>query len=383
MIKIPFNKPARTGNELRYMEDAVARGKISGDGDYTRKCQEFLEKKFKCSKVLLTTSCTSAMEMAAILFDIQPGDEVIMPSYTFVSTANAFLLRGVKPVFVDIRPDTLNIDEGLIDKNITAKTKAVIPVHYAGVSCELDAILDICSKRGIYVLEDAAQGINSLYKNRYLGTVGDLGAFSFHETKNVISGEGGALLVNNERFRERAEIIWEKGTNRKKFFRGEVDKYTWIDIGSSYLMSDLLAAYLFAQLENLDKIQRKRKKIWDLYRQHLAELEEEGKLRLPAVPRNCVPNYHLFYILLPDRRRRDTLLRRLKEAGIHAVFHYVPLHTSPMGLKLGYRPGDLPRTESLSERVIRLPLFFDLSVGEAESIVSAVKREIDTAPSPA
>jgi len=383
MIKIPFNKPARTGNELRYMEDAVARGKISGDGDYTRKCQKFLEKKFKCSKVLLTTSCTSAMEMAAILFDIQPGDEVIMPSYTFVSTANAFLLRGVKPVFVDIRPDTLNIDEGLIDKNITAKTKAVIPVHYAGVSCELDTILDICSKRGIYVLEDAAQGINSLYKNRYLGTVGDLGAFSFHETKNVISGEGGALLVNNERFRERAEIIWEKGTNRKKFFRGEVDKYTWIDIGSSYLMSDLLAAYLFAQLENLDKIQRKRKKIWDLYRQHLAELEEEGKLRLPAVPRNCVPNYHLFYILLPDRRRRDTLLRRLKEAGIHAVFHYVPLHTSPMGLKLGYRPGDLPRTESLSERVIRLPLFFDLSVGEAESIVSAVKREIDTAPSPA
>ena len=383
MIKIPFNKPALTGNELRYMEDAVARGKISGDGDYTRKCQKFLEKKFKCSKVLLTTSCTSAMEMAAILFDIQPGDEVIMPSYTFVSTANAFLLRGVKPVFVDIRPDTLNIDEGLIDKNITAKTKAVIPVHYAGVSCELDTILDICSKRGIYVLEDAAQGINSLYKNRYLGTVGDLGAFSFHETKNVISGEGGALLVNNERFRERAEIIWEKGTNRKKFFRGEVDKYTWIDIGSSYLMSDLLAAYLFAQLENLDKIQRKRKKIWDLYRQHLAELEEEGKLRLPAVPRNCVPNYHLFYILLPDRRRRDTLLRRLKEAGIHAVFHYVPLHTSPMGLKLGYRPGDLPRTESLSERVIRLPLFFDLSVGEAESIVSAVKREIDTAPSPA
>ncbi|MDP8214052.1 MAG: dTDP-4-amino-4,6-dideoxygalactose transaminase [Candidatus Euphemobacter frigidus] len=377
MIKIPFNKPALTGNELRYIKDAVDSGKISGDGGFTKKCQEFLEKKFNAGKVLLTTSGTGALEMSALLIDIQPGDEVIMPSYTFVSTANAFILRGAKPVFIDIREDTLNLDEKLIEEKITDRTRAIIPVHYAGVSCELDTIMDIARKRNFWIVEDAAQGITSRYKDKYLGTVGDLGAFSFHETKNVICGEGGALLVNNEDLRERAEIIWEKGTNRKKFFRGEVDKYTWIDIGSSYLMSDVLAAYLYAQLENLEKIQNKRKEIYNYYIQNLQELEREGKIRLPVVPEDCETNYHLFYILLPDREKRDSLLRRLRAAGIHAVFHYVPLHVSPMGERFGYRPGDLPLTESLSERLIRLPLFYDLSLDEAEFIIAMVKKHIN------
>ena len=377
MIKIPFNKPALTGNELRYIKDAVDSGKISGDGGFTKKCQEFLEKKFNAGKVLLTTSGTGALEMSALLIDIQPGDEVIMPSYTFVSTANAFILRGAKPVFIDIREDTLNLEEKLIEEKITDRTRAIIPVHYAGVSCELDTIMDIARKRNFWIVEDAAQGITSRYKDKYLGTVGDLGAFSFHETKNVICGEGGALLVNNEDLRERAEIIWEKGTNRKKFFRGEVDKYTWIDIGSSYLMSDVLAAYLYAQLENLEKIQNKRKEIYNYYIQNLQELEREGKIRLPVVPEDCETNYHLFYILLPDREKRDSLLRRLRAAGIHAVFHYVPLHVSPMGERFGYRPGDLPLTESLSERLIRLPLFYDLSLDEAEFIIAMVKKHIN------
>ncbi|MDP8275155.1 MAG: dTDP-4-amino-4,6-dideoxygalactose transaminase, partial [Candidatus Euphemobacter frigidus] len=267
--------------------------------------------------------------------------------------------------------------EKLIEEKITDRTRAIIPVHYAGVSCELDTIMDIARKRNFWIVEDAAQGITSRYKDKYLGTVGDLGAFSFHETKNVICGEGGALLVNNEDLRERAEIIWEKGTNRKKFFRGEVDKYTWIDIGSSYLMSDVLAAYLYAQLENLEKIQNKRKEIYNYYIQNLQELEREGKIRLPVVPEDCETNYHLFYILLPDREKRDSLLRRLRAAGIHAVFHYVPLHVSPMGERFGYRPGDLPLTESLSERLIRLPLFYDLSLDEAEFIIAMVKKHIN------
>jgi len=374
MKKIPFNKPALIGNELRYIQDAVTSGKISGDGSYTKKCQELIENKFNTGKVLLTTSCTAAMEMAAILFNIQPGDEVILPSYTFVSTASAFILRGAKPVFIDIREDTLNMDERLIENNITDKTRAIIPVHYAGVGCEMETILDIARSRNLWILEDAAQGITSRYQNQHLGTIGDLGAFSFHETKNVICGEGGALLVNNEQLRERAEIIWEKGTNRKKFFRGEVDKYTWIDLGSSYLISDVLAAYLYAQLENLEKIQNKRRQIYEYFNLTLQELEEKGKVRLPIIPENCRSNYHLFYMLLPDQRRRDMLISQLRTAGVHAVFHYVPLHTSPMGKKFGYQLGDLPISEDLSGRLIRLPIFYDLTLREAKFICSRVKK---------
>jgi len=375
-MNIPFNKPAVVGNEMRYTRNAILSRKISGDGDFTKKCQKFLEKKFNAGKVLLTTSGTGALEMAALLIDIQPGDEVIMPSFTFVSTANAFILRGAKPVFIDIRKDTLNMDEELIENNITDRTKAIIPVHYAGIGCELNKILDIARKRKLWIVEDAAQGITSRYKDQYLGTVGDLGAFSFHETKNVICGEGGALLVNNEQLRERAEIIWEKGTNRKKFFRGEVDKYTWMDIGSSFLISDILAAYLYAQLENLEKIQSKRKEIYEYFNRNLKELEEKGEARLPIIPEDCESNYHIFYMLLADRRKRDTLISQLRTAGVHAVFHYVPLHTSPMGEKFGYKPGDLPISEDLSGRLIRLPIFYDLNHDEAKFICSRVKKFI-------
>lgn len=368
-MKIPFNKPSLVGRELEYIRDAVKKGKISGDGLYSNKCQELMANKFNIQKVLLTTSGTSALEMASLLINIRPGDEVIMPSYTFVSTANAFVLWGAKPVFVDIREDTLNIDEKLIEKHITSKTKAIVPVHYAGTGCEMNAIMKIARERDLRVIEDAAQGINSRYEKRYLGSIGDLGAFSFHETKNAICGEGGALLINNKEFMERAEILWEKGTDRRKFFRGEIDKYTWIDIGSSYLISDILAAYLYAQLENLEKIQEKRRTIYEFYYQELKQPEEKGKLLRPVIPKNCRSNYHLFYLLLPTEKERDKLLKKLKEAGIHAVFHYVPLHLSPMGGKFGYREGDFPVTEDVSRRLIRLPLYYDLRLSEAEFIV--------------
>ena len=376
MKKIPYNKPTIIAGELEYIRDAVESGKISGDAKYSRKCQELMEDKFGIARVLLTTSCTSALEMSSLLINLKPGDEVIMPSYTFVSTANAFILRGAIPVFIDIREDTLNIDERLIVKSITDKTRAIIPVHYAGVGCEMDTIMEIAREKQLCVVEDAAQGINASYKGKYLGTIGDLGAFSFHETKNIICGEGGALLINNKALIERAEIIWEKGTNRKKFFRGEIDKYTWIDVGSSYLMSDILAAYLFAQLENLEKIQKKRQIIFEFYYESLRDMQKLGKLKLPVFPANCRPNYHIFYILFPDEKQRNKVLKKLKEAGILAVFHYVPLHLSPMGRIFGYKPGDFPVTEDLSNRIIRLPLYYELTIDEAEFVVSELKKII-------
>lgn len=372
LSKIPFNKPFIIGKELYYIAQSVLSGHISGDGMFTQKCHLLMEEKFKTKKVLLTTSCTSALEMAAILCEIREGDEVILPSYTFVSTANAFFLRGAKPVFVDIRPDTLNIDETKIESAITKRTKVIIPVHYAGIGCEMDTIMDIARKHSLYVVEDAAQGVNAKYKGRYLGTIGDIGAYSFHETKNFICGEGGAIVINNEKFAKRAEIIREKGTNRSQFFRGEVDKYTWIDIGSSYLPSDLLAAFLYAQLEHLDEITLNRKRIYYYYRESLLELEKKGKLRLPVIPDNCESNYHMFYILLSDEEKRNRLMQFLKDNGILAIFHYVPLHTSPIGRSFGYNLGDLPVTEKLSNCILRLPFYNTLSEEEAEYVVSKI-----------
>lgn len=373
-MKIPFNKPSIIGNELEYIRDAVESGKISGDGKYSKKCHHLIEKITGSSRVLLTTSGTAALEMAALLIDTGPGDEIIMPSFTFVSTANAFVIRGAKPVFVDIHPDTLNLNERLIKDKLTEKTKAIVPVHYAGISCEMNAIMGIARRHGIPVVEDAAQAIGASYQQSPLGSIGDLGALSFHETKNISCGEGGALLINNEQFIERAEIIWEKGTDRKKFFRGEIDKYTWCDIGSSYLMSDILAAYLYAQLEKANEICQKRERIFNYYYDQLQPLEEEGKLRLPIIPADCISNYHILYILLNSRQKRDTVLRKLKEAGILAVFHYIPLHLSPMGKRFGYRQGDFPVTEDLSSRLIRLPLYHSLTLEEAQLIISEMRK---------
>lgn len=377
MQKIPFNKPSFTGKELEYIQDAILnRWHISGDGYYTKKCQELMEKKFGAKKVLLTTSCTHALEMAAILLDLKKGDEVIMPSYTFVSTANAVMLRGAKPVFVDIRPDTKNIDENLIEEKITSKTKAIIPVHYAGVSCEMDKIMEIAKKHNLYVIEDAAQGVNAKYKGKYLGTIGHLGCYSFHETKNVICGEGGALVINDEKFIERAEIIREKGTNRNQFFRGEVDKYTWVDIGSSYVPSDILAAFLYAQLEKINEINNVRKKIYEYYLHEFSELENEEVVSLPKIPPECTSNYHMFCLLLKDEQERDSLIKHLKQKDIVSVFHYVPLHTSKMGRKLGYKEGDLPVTEGVSRRLLRLPVYNDLKTSDQGYIVKEARSFI-------
>ncbi|MEA1927676.1 MAG: dTDP-4-amino-4,6-dideoxygalactose transaminase [Candidatus Auribacterota bacterium] len=369
-MKYPFNKPALVGRELEYIKDAVKSGKISGDGKYSKKCHQLIERITGSSRVLLTTSGTSALEMAALLIDAGPGDEVIMPSFTFVSTANAFAGRGAKPVFVDIRPDTLNLDESLIEEKITANTKAIVPVHYAGISCEMNVIMDIARRRNLRVIEDAAQGIDSRYEGAPLGSIGDLGAFSFHETKNVICGEGGALLINRDEFIERAEVIWEKGTNRKKFFRGEVDKYTWVDTGSSFLMSDILAAYLYAQLEKLEQIRLRRQAVFETYYQGLRKYQDSGQLRLPVIPDNRDINYHIFYLLLPSPSKRDAVIKNLKESGIHTVFHYVPLHTSPMGKLFGYQRGDLPVSEDISSRLVRLPIYYGLSSDDAQFIVS-------------
>lgn len=372
--RIPFNKPFIVGKELYYIAQSVLGGYTAGNGPFTKKCQALMERKFGAHKVLLTSSCSTALEMAAILCDIRPGDEVILPSFTFVSTANAFYMRGAKLVFVDIRSDTLNIDETKIAEAISDRTKAVVPVHYAGVSCEMEMIKDLAKQHDLIVVEDAAQAVNSKYKDQYLGTIGDLGAFSFHETKNFICGEGGAILINNEKYVERAEIVWEKGTNRTKFFRGEVDKYTWVDIGSSYLISDILAAFLFAQLEKMEEINERRQAVFDRYYKGLMPLTNDGLLRLPIISYNSQPNSHLFYIIAKDKKIRDELMDHLKKEGILAVFHYLPLHLSPVGRSMGYTEGQLPITESLSDRLLRLPFYYDLTPAEQTEVIEAIKK---------
>lgn len=374
--KIPFNKPYVTGKELKYIRKSIKSGNIIGNAKYTYKCESLLESMFNAKKALLTSSCTHALEMASLLIDLRPDDEVIVPSYTFSSTVNAFILRGAKPIFVDIREDTLNIDETKIEEKITDKTRAIFPMHYAGVACEMDPIMDIAKQHDLLVVEDAAQGVNAKYDGRYLGTIGDLGTYSFHGTKNYTCGEGGAIVINSDEYIERAEIIREKGTNRIKFLRGEIDKYTWVDIGSSYLLSDILAAFLYAQLENLEEIRKKRKEIFDLYYEGLKELEEAGKLRLPVIPSNCETNYHLFYILLPSEKKRNSLMKKLRNSGIQAVFHYIPLHSSPMGAGFGYRKGDLPITESMSDRLLRLPFYADLEKEKQEFIITMLKKYV-------
>jgi dTDP-4-amino-4,6-dideoxygalactose transaminase len=372
MMKIPFNKPYMTGKEQLNIAEAHANSMLAGDGPFTKKCHIWLEQKTGAKKVLLTHSCTAALEMAAILTDIQAGDEVIMPSYTFVSTANAFVLRGGIPVFVDIRPDTLNIDEKLIEQAITPKTKAIVVVHYAGVACEMDTIMAIAEKHNLIVIEDSAQGIMSTYKGKALGAIGHLGCYSFHETKNVISGEGGALLINDDRFVERAEIIREKGTNRSRFFRGQVDKYTWCDIGSSYLPGELTAAFLYAQLVEANEITEQRLAIWSRYHSALAHLEEKGYLRRPIVPENCLQNAHMYYVLISSQLDRKAILDEFKRNDIGAVFHYVPLHSSPAGQKLGKTYGELIVTDSLSEQLIRLPMWVGLTTVEQEIVVDVL-----------
>lgn len=368
MMNIPFNKPFMTGKELWYIAQAHANGHLAGDGSFTKKCNAWLEARTGAQKALLTHSCTAALEMAAILADIQPGDEVIMPSYTFVSTANAFVLRGAVPVFVDIRPDTLNIDENLIEAAITERTRAIVPVHYAGVSCEMDTIMDIARRHGLLVIEDAAQGVMATYKGRPLGSIGHMSALSFHETKNIISGEGGALLVNDPRLSERAEIIREKGTNRSQFFRGQVDKYTWVDLGSSFLPGELIAAFLWAQMEEADAITGRRLAIWHTYHQGFADLERNGLARRPVIPASCGHNAHMYYLLLANVDSRTRFIERLKQEGIHCVFHYVPLHSAPEGRKVGRVHGDLAHTVALSGRLVRLPLWLGLEEHQPEVI---------------
>ncbi|MDX4065364.1 dTDP-4-amino-4,6-dideoxygalactose transaminase [Aliarcobacter skirrowii] len=370
---IPFNKPPYTGNEEKYVLESMKSSKISGDGEFTKKCHKWFEEKLECKKALLTTSCTHALEMAAILLDIKEGDEVIMPSYTFVSTANAFVLRGAKIVFVDIRPDTMNIDETKIEEAITSKTKVIVPVHYAGVACEMDTIMDIAKRYNLFVVEDAAQGMMSTYKGKALGTIGHLGAFSFHETKNYTSaGEGGLLIINDENFVQRAEIIREKGTNRSLFFRGMVDKYSWVDIGSSYLMNDMSAAYLWGNLEKADEINQNRLNSWQKYYDGLKELENRGFIELPKIPDGCVQNAHMFYIKVKDLEERTALLDYLKENGINAVFHYVPLHTAPAGEKFGRFEGVDIFTTNESERLIRLPMYYGLNNNEINKVLGVI-----------
>lgn len=371
-MNIYFNKPFATGKELAYIQQAISNAHLSGNGEFTQKCHAWLEAEIGCLKAFLTHSCTGALEMAAILADIQPGDEVIMPSYTFVSTANAFILRGGVPVFVDIRRDTLNIDETLIEAAITSKTKAIVPVHYAGVGCELDTIMKIAQRHQLLVIEDAAQGIASTYKGKLLGGIGHLATLSFHETKNVNCGQGGALLVNYPQLCDRADIVWQKGTNRTQFFRGLADKYTWVDMGSSYLHSELNAAYLWAQLESATAITQNRLNIWQRYHQGFADLEAEGKVRRPIVPPECQHNAHMYYLLLPNLESRTTLIDKLDACGINAVFHYVPLHSSPAGRKYGRTQGDLPLTQELSDRLVRLPLW----VGMDEYVDYAIEKVI-------
>jgi dTDP-4-amino-4,6-dideoxygalactose transaminase len=377
-FKIPFNKPCYTGNEDNYVLDAMRSLQISGNGPYTKKCEKWFEEELKCKRALLVPSGTHALEMAALLIDVQPGDEIIMPSYTFVSTANAFALRGAKIVFVDIKPDTMNIDENLIEQAVTEKTRAICVVHYAGVACSMDKILEIARKYNLFVIEDAAQGIMSKYKDRPLGTIGHLGCYSFHETKNYTSaGEGGLLIINNEEFVEKAEIIREKGTNRNQFFRGMVDKYTWIDIGSSFLMNDVSAAYLWGQLEWKEIINNSRLKSWELYYIGLSKLESLGVIELPKIPSYATNNGHIFYIKVKNLDERTKLLNFLRENGIYAVFHYVPLHSSPAGLKFGRFFGEDVFTTKESERLIRLPLFYSIKDEEINYVVNEIYKFYD------
>lgn len=371
---INFNVPLYTGKELEYIKKAIDNKKICGDGEFTHKCSEWLESRTKSPKVLLTTSCTHATEMAALLSRISPGDEVIMPSFTFVSTADAFVLRGAKVKFVDIRPDTMNIDENLIEKAITSKTRAVVPVHYAGVACEMDTIMDIAKRHNLIVIEDAAQGVMSSYKGQALGTIGDYGCFSFHETKNYSMGEGGALLIHNPDMIEEAEIIREKGTNRSKFFRGQIDKYTWVNYGSSYLPSDMNAAYLWAQLEMADEINNTRLSSWELYKKLLTPLKDAERIELPYVPEECVHNAHMFYIKCRDLEERTALIAFLKENGIQTVFHYIPLHDSPAGRKYGEFCGEDRFTTKESERLVRLPMYYGLEEKEIEFVVEKINE---------
>lgn len=374
MYKIPFNRASYVGNEQIYISQAIANGHISGDGYFSKKSQSFLENLLGVGKVLLTTSCTHALEMAALLLDFHEGDEVIVPSFTFVSTINAFVLRGARPVFADIRFDTLNIDESQIESLISPNTKAILPVHYAGVGCEMEAIMKIAEERGLDVVEDNAHGLFGKYRGRYLGTFGCMATQSFHETKNITCGEGGALLINDPKYVERAEIIREKGTNRSSFFRGQVDKYTWIDFGSSYLPSDILAAFLFAQLEKWESIQSKRKRIWEIYYEQLKELEEKGCLQLPKVPSHCDQPYHMFYILLPSLGLRQSLIEFMKSRGILSVFHYLPLHLSAMGRKFGGESGMCPVAETISDRLLRLPFYYELTEKDQSLIVNTIKE---------
>lgn len=371
---INFNVPPFVGIEDKYIIDAIGKHKICGDGEYTKKCNKWLEEKTGAAKVLLTTSCTHATEMAALLCDIQPGDEVIIPSFTFVSTADAFVLRGAKVVFVDIRPDTMNIDETKIEAAITKKTKAIVPVHYAGVSCEMDTIMDIARRHNLWVVEDAAQGVMSTYKGKALGTIGDFGCFSFHETKNYSMGEGGALLIKSPDMIEPAEIIREKGTNRAKFFRGQIDKYTWVEAGSSYLPSELNAAYLYGQLENAQKIFDDRMASWNNYYEALKELEDAGRIELPTIPEGCEHNAHMFYIKCKDLEERTKLISYAKEQGVMMVFHYIPLHSAPAGKKYGRFSGEDIYTTKESERLVRLPLYYNLTGEDQNKVIEVVKN---------
>lgn len=378
--KIPFNKATLTGQEVENIYQAVENGHISGDGGFTKTCHKILEESLGVPKALLTTSCTHALEMSALLLDLKPDDEVIFPSFTFVSTVNAFVLRGARPVFCDIRPDTLNLDETKIEALITPRTKAIVPVHYAGVGCEMDAIMDIARRHNLEVIEDNAHGLYGKYKGRFLGTIGSMATQSFHETKNFTCGEGGALLINNMKYFERAEIIREKGTNRSRFFRGQVDKYTWVDVGSSYLMSDILAAFLASQLEKRDKIQSRRQEIWTYYNDHLADWAAENGVRLPIIPEHCDQSYHMFYILLPSLEERTAMIDHLKSYGIYSVFHYLPLHLSDMGKEFGGKPGDCPVTEDVSDRLLRLPFYNSLTEADQALVVEKVKafRKVPT-----
>lgn len=370
---VPFNRPAPAGKELAYVRDAIERGHLSGDGVYTRKCEAVLSELLQGARVLMTTSCTHALEMAALLLDLQPGDEVILPSFTFVSTANAFVLRGARPVFVDIRPDTLNMDETLLAAAITERTRAIVPVHYGGVGCEMETIHSIARAAGAVVVEDNAHGLFGAYRGQPLGTFGTMSTLSFHETKNVQCGEGGALVLNDEALAARAEILREKGTDRSRFFRGEVDRYTWVDVGSSYVPSDMLAAFLFGQLEERTQIQASRERLWRRYDRELGEWARGAGIRLPHVPEDRSTSFHLFHLMLPSYEERQAFIAHLRGRGVHAIFHYIPLHSSEMGQRFGARPGDCPVTEEVSDRVVRLPLFPGMTEAEQTRVIAAAQ----------
>ncbi|HNQ95853.1 MAG TPA: dTDP-4-amino-4,6-dideoxygalactose transaminase [Anaerolineales bacterium] len=373
-MPIPFNRPTNVGNELEYIQQAIQSSHLAGDGNFTKKSHAILEQAMNVPKALLTTSCTHALEMSALLLDLKEGDEVIVPSFTFVSTINAFVLRGVKAVFADVRPDTLNLDESKLEALITPKTRAIVVVHYAGVGCEMDAIMGIANRHHIPVIEDNAHGLFGKYKGKDLGTFGVMATQSFHETKNLTSGEGGALLINDEKYFEDAEILREKGTNRSRFFRGQVDKYTWVNLGSSYLPSEILAAHLLAQLEKREEIQSARKKIWETYYKELADWAEENHVQMPFVPAHCEQTYHMFYMLFPNLEARTRAIAHLKERGIQAVFHYLPLHLSPMGEKYGGKVGDCPVTEQISDQLIRLPFYTNMTEDEQKTVINALKE---------